>query len=158
MLKPTCATKCSILHIYPQFHSQDIQHFTLTLAVLPGVAVPHMKRGTAAERHYRTWATVLPRLKWPLGVRGYLYPSSSSPMSLFLLLLISACLNKKGALSLPPLLTSSPQANPLISPSILEGKRSKTRLESSSIDSPTQKSTWFMFWPAVVLLLLELGS
>ena len=44
-------------------------------------------------------------------------------------------------LSLNPLLTSSPQANPLISPSILEEKGSQTRLESSSIDSQTLKST-----------------
>jgi hypothetical protein len=57
-------------------------------------------------------------------------------------------------LSLPPLLTSSVQANPLISPSILEEKGSQTRLESSSIDFPTLKSTWFMFWLVVVFITL----
>ena len=55
---------------------------------------------------------------------------------------------------LPPLLTSSPQANPLISPSILEEKWSQTRLESSSINFPNLKSTWFTFWPAVVFVTL----
>ena len=39
MLKLTCATKCSILNIHPQLLSQDSQHFTLTLPVLPGAAV-----------------------------------------------------------------------------------------------------------------------
>ena len=62
--------------------------------------------------------------------------------------------NKKGALSLPPLVTLSPQANLLISPSILEWKGSKTWLKSSSIDSSTQKSTWFTFWSAVVSVTL----
>ena len=55
MLKLICATKCSILHIHPQLLSQDNQHFTLTLTVLPGAVVPHLERGTAAlePRHYR---------------------------------------------------------------------------------------------------------
>ena len=48
MLKLTCATKCSILYIYPQFHSHDSQYFTLTLTVLPGAVVPHLERGTTA--------------------------------------------------------------------------------------------------------------
>jgi len=54
MLKLTCATKCSILHIYPQLLSQDSQHFTLTLIVLPGAVVPHFERGTTTVRHCRT--------------------------------------------------------------------------------------------------------
>ena len=58
------------------------------------------------------------------------------------------------SLSFPPLVTLSPQANPLISPSILERKGLKTRLESSSIDFSTQKSTWFIFWPVVVFVTL----
>ena len=55
MLKPTCATKCSILHIHPQLFSQDNQHFTLTLAILSGATVMHLERGTAAlePRHFR---------------------------------------------------------------------------------------------------------
>ena len=48
MLKLIYATKCSNIHMHSQIHSQDSQHFTLTLDVLPGAAVPHMKRGTAA--------------------------------------------------------------------------------------------------------------
>ena len=68
MLKLTCATKFSILHIYPQFHSQDSQHFTLTIAVLPGAVVPHLERGTAAleTRHFHDlsdrwgWGVLIP--------------------------------------------------------------------------------------------------
>ena len=48
MLKLICATKCSNIHMHPQIHSQDNLHFTLTLAVLRGAALPHLKRGTAA--------------------------------------------------------------------------------------------------------------
>ena len=48
MLKLTCTTKCSNLHMHPQIHNQDSLHFTLTLAILPGAALPHLKRGTAA--------------------------------------------------------------------------------------------------------------
>ena len=47
MLKLTCATKCSNIHMYPQIHSQDMLTFTLTLAVLIGVALPHLSHGTA---------------------------------------------------------------------------------------------------------------
>ena len=47
MLELTCATKCSILHLHPQLLSQDSQHFTLTLAVLPCAVVTHLERGTA---------------------------------------------------------------------------------------------------------------
>ena len=38
--------------MHPQIHSQDSLHFTLTLAVLRGAALPHLKRGTTAVRHY----------------------------------------------------------------------------------------------------------
>ena len=48
MLKLICATKCSIVHMHPQIHSQDSLYFTLTLVVLHSVALPHLKRGTAA--------------------------------------------------------------------------------------------------------------
>ena len=47
MLKLICATK------HPQIHSQDNLHFTITLAVLRGAALPHLKGGTAVVRHYR---------------------------------------------------------------------------------------------------------
>ena len=46
MLKVTCATKCSNIHMHPQIHNQDSQNFTL--AILTGAALPHLKRGTAA--------------------------------------------------------------------------------------------------------------
>ena len=53
MLKLICATKCSNNHMYPQIHSQDSLHFTITLVVLRDAALLHLKRGTAAleSRH-----------------------------------------------------------------------------------------------------------
>ena len=53
MLKLICATKCSNNYMYPQIHSQDSLYFTITLAVLRGAALPHLKRGTTAleSRH-----------------------------------------------------------------------------------------------------------
>ena len=38
MLKLRCATKCSNNHKYPQIHSQDSLHFSITLAVLRGAS------------------------------------------------------------------------------------------------------------------------
>ena len=93
--------------------------------------------------------------RWGLGV---FIPFPFLPNGSLPLLPYSSSSKIERGLSLPPLLTSSPQVNPLIFPSILEGKRSKTRLKSSSIDPPTQKSIWFTFWPAVVFVTLELGS
>ena len=46
MCKLICATKCSNNHMHPQIHSQDSLHFTITLAVLRGAALPHFKRGS----------------------------------------------------------------------------------------------------------------
>ena len=46
MLKLICATKCSNNHKHPQTHSQDSLHFTITLDVLHGAALSHLKRGT----------------------------------------------------------------------------------------------------------------
>ena len=68
MLKLICATKCSMYHIHPQFHSQDSQHFTLTPTVLPGAAVLHLDRGTATLEpwHYHDLSDC-----WKAG--GYLY-------------------------------------------------------------------------------------
>ena len=53
MLKLICATKCSNIHMHHQIHSQDSLHFTITLAVLRGAALSHLKRGTNAleSRH-----------------------------------------------------------------------------------------------------------
>ena len=48
MLKLICATKCSNNHKHPQIHSQDSLYFTITLAVLRGPALSHLKRGTNA--------------------------------------------------------------------------------------------------------------
>ena len=47
MLKLICATKCSNIHMHPQIYSQDNLHFTLSLDVLRGVALPHLSRDTA---------------------------------------------------------------------------------------------------------------
>ena len=65
MLKLTYATKCLNIHMHPQIHSQDSLHFTLTLAVLRGAALPHLKGGTAALEpwHYRDLSD-----RWGLGV------------------------------------------------------------------------------------------
>ena len=46
MLKLICATKCSNNHMHPQIHSQDSLHFAITLAVLRGAALLHLKSGT----------------------------------------------------------------------------------------------------------------
>ena len=46
MIKLIYATKCSNKHMHPQIHSQDSLHFTLTLAVLRGAALSHLKRGS----------------------------------------------------------------------------------------------------------------
>ena len=46
MLKLICATKCSNNHMHPQIHSQDSLYFTITLAILRGAALPHLKRGS----------------------------------------------------------------------------------------------------------------
>ena len=48
MLKLICATKCSNNHMHPQIYSQDSLHFTITLAVLCGAVLSHLKRGTDA--------------------------------------------------------------------------------------------------------------
>ena len=151
MLKLICATKCSNIYMHPQIHNQDSLHFTLTLAILPGAALPHLKRGTAAlkPRHCHDLSD-----RWGWG-GIYTLPPQRLSSSFCSFQLIQ---NRKWALSLspslPPLVILSPQANPLISPSILEKKGSKTRLESSSIDFQTLKSTWFTFWPAVVFVTL----
>ena len=46
MLKLICATKCSNNHKYPQIHSHDSPHFTITLVILRGAALSHLKGGT----------------------------------------------------------------------------------------------------------------
>ena len=51
MLKLICATKCSNIDMHPQIHSQDNLHFTLTLTILRGAALPHLKRGTVIVRY-----------------------------------------------------------------------------------------------------------
>ena len=64
MFKLICATNCSNNYMHPQIHSQDSLHFTLTLAVLCGATLPHLKRGTAAlePRHRRDLSD-----RWGLG-------------------------------------------------------------------------------------------
>ena len=53
MLKLICATKCSNNHKHPWIQSQDSLYFIITLAVLRGAALSHLKRGTDAleSRH-----------------------------------------------------------------------------------------------------------
>ena len=104
--------------------------------------------GTAAleERHYRDLSD-----RWGLGV---FIPFPFLPNGTLHLLSHSRSSKTESSPSLLPLVTLSPQANPLIFPSILERKWSKTRLKSSSINFSTQKSTWFTFWPAVVFVTL----
>ena len=110
MLKLTCATKCSILHIHPQLLREDNQHFTLSLGILPGAAVPHQERGTTIVCNYRTWATALPWLKWPLGL-GVLIPFPFLPNISLLSPTHSAHLRTEECPSLsPPLVTLSSQA------------------------------------------------
>ena len=47
MLKLIYATKCSNNLMHPQIHSQDSLQLTITLVVLHGAALMHLKRGTA---------------------------------------------------------------------------------------------------------------
>ena len=46
MLKLIYANKCSNNHKYPQIHRQGSLYFTITLAILRGAALPHLKRGS----------------------------------------------------------------------------------------------------------------
>ena len=108
MLKLTCATKCSNIYMHPRFHSQNSLHFTLTLAVLRGAAVPHLKRGTAAVRHYRDLSD-----RWGLGV---FIPFPFLP---------------NGSLPLLPHFSSSKIERTSLSPSIVDLEPS-----SKSIDFP----------------------
>ena len=52
-LKLIYATKCSNNHVHPQIHTQDSLHFTITLAILCGTALSHLKRDTTTleSRH-----------------------------------------------------------------------------------------------------------
>ena len=95
MLKLICATKCSNIHMHRLIHSQDSLYFTLTLAILCGAALPHLKRGTAAlePRHCHDLSD-----RWglggiytlPLSFQRYSASSSSLPHAQ----------NRAGALSL----------------------------------------------------------
>ena len=65
MLKLIYATKCSNNHMHPQIHSQDSLHFTITLAILRGAALPHLKRGTATlELRHKEVSTHADFLGW----------------------------------------------------------------------------------------------
>ena len=82
---------------------------------------------------------------FPLPPNGNLLSSSS----------LQHVQNRAGALSLShSIIDLKTPSKSIDFPIILEGKGSKTRLESSSIDSPTLKSTWFMFWLAIVFVTL----
>ena len=43
MLKLLCATKCSNNHMHPHIYNQDSLHFTITIVVLRGATLPHLK-------------------------------------------------------------------------------------------------------------------
>ena len=130
-----CNQVLNLIHIHSQLLSQDSLTFTVfILAVLPGAAVPHLKRDTAAVRHCHSWATALPRLNWPLRVAGYLYLPHSSPTALLPPLAIQTDANS--SLLILSLLHWWPWAlkhSFMISPSILERKGSKTRLETDPL-------------------------
>ena len=51
ILKLICATKCSNIHMHPQIHSQESLHFTLTLVVLRGAALPQCDTAAVEPRH-----------------------------------------------------------------------------------------------------------
>ena len=140
MVKLTCATRCSNIHMHPQIHSQDSLNFTLTLVVWTGAALPHLKRGTTAlePRHWRDLSD-----RWGLGV---FIPFPFLPNSSLPLLPHFSTPKIEQELSLSPSIVDlKPPSKSIDFPIILEGKGSKTRLESSSIDSLTLKSTWFTF-------------
>ena len=108
MLKLTCATKCSNIHMHPQIHSLN---FTLTLAVLPGAAVSYLERGTATlePRYCRNL-----RDRWGWVV---LIPFPFLPNVSLLSLTHSARPRTEECPSLsPPLVTLSSQAFSLDSP------------------------------------------
>ena len=155
-LAKVCNQVLNLMHIHPQLLSQDNHLFTdFNLVVLPGAVVPHLKRGTAAVRHYRSWATALPRLNWPLRVAGYLYLPHSSPTALLPPLAIQTDANS--SLLILPLFHWWPwtlKYSVVISPSILERKGFKTRLESRSIDSQSLRAlgSCFSWWIVFVTL------
>ena len=145
-LVKVCNQVLNLIHIHPHLLSQDNHLFTVfTFVIWPGVAVLHLKRGTAAERHYCSWATVLPRHNWPLGW-GVFIPltlpsngsSSTSTLQTDAQLLIYCSLSS-------PLVTLSSQAF-LCDFSINPWEK---RLQNSIREQihwfPNSKSTWFPF-------------
>ena len=62
MLKLICAIKCSNNHVHPIIHTQDSLHFTITLAVLRGTALSHLKSGTATLKERHCHSAALPHL------------------------------------------------------------------------------------------------
>ena len=137
MLKLICATKCSNIHMHPHIYSQDSLYFISYPCCLAWC-------GTAAlePRHCRDLSD-----RWGLG-GIYTLPLPPQQLSASSSSLQHAQ-NRVGALS-PSIVDLKPPSKSIDFPSIFEGKGSKTRLESSSIYSPTLKSTWFTFWSVVI--------
>ena len=62
-LAKVCNQLLNLIHIHAHMLRQDSQLITIfTLAVLPGVATPHLKRGATTMRHYRSSAATLQQL------------------------------------------------------------------------------------------------
>ena len=65
--------------MHPQIYSQDSLYFTLTLVVLRGATLPHLKRGTATTQvTVGGWGVFIPLPFLPNGTMPLL-PHSSSP-------------------------------------------------------------------------------
>ena len=78
-LAKVCNQVLNLLRIHPQLLNQDSQLINIfTLAILPGAAVPHLKRGTTVvePRHYRDLTD-----RWGLGVFILLLALSNSSTS-----------------------------------------------------------------------------
>ena len=56
-LAKVCNQVLNLIHIHPHMLSQDSQPITIfTLVVMPGVAVPHQKKGTTTVWHCQSAA------------------------------------------------------------------------------------------------------
>ena len=147
-LAKVCNQVLNLIHIHPQLLSQDSHLFTIfTLAVLPGVATPHLKRGATTMRHYRSSAATLQQLNWPLGLGEYLYlshsslsnGSSSSPSHL------DRCHQLFGHFLSSPLVTLSSQAFFCDFPINPWEKRLQNSIREQILCFPKPKSMWLAF-------------
>ena len=127
-------TQCLSQHVLPSAQTYTcILRFTAKT-----VYTTHLPLLSCVVRHCHTWAVALLQHKRLLGAGGiytltfppqWLSTSSSS---------LQHAQNRAGALS-PSIIDLKPPSKSIDFPSILEGKGSKTWLESSSIDSSNSK-------------------